>query len=384
MTKLADVLSFAGTPERIVAPSQERFVTLRMHGKGAVERLIKDGKTPVPFTGYRVRSGQLIYSRIDARNGAFAIVPANLVGAVVSKDFPVFEIRRDRVDANYLRYLLIGGLLQANIRALSFGATNRQRVDEAMFLDFEASIPSLHEQRRIAAILDTADTIRTKRRTLIAHYDSLAQSLFSQAVESAKVNASLDDLGIDFVSGKNVVATGTAGHPVNRVLKVNAISSGDFLPYESKPMPADYIPPGAHRVRKGDVLFGRASGSLELLGATAVVDREVEDLYLPDKVWRLVVEDDGPVLPGFVLGLLRSRQIRLQIQKSASGAAGVKNIAKAKLLQIVVPVPDIAHQRSYAVGAAEIAKKRSRVERALTVDGELFESLQSRAFSGGL
>lgn len=87
MSALADVLVFAGRPERISSPASEKFVTVKLNGRGAVRRPIGSGKTPVPFTGYRIRAGQFIYSRIDARNGAFAIVSEDLDGAVVSKDF---------------------------------------------------------------------------------------------------------------------------------------------------------------------------------------------------------------------------------------------------------------------------------------------------------
>jgi type I restriction enzyme S subunit len=39
-------------------------------------------------------------------------------------------------------------------------------------------LPPLPEQRRIAAILDQAETLRTQRRTALALLDSLTQSIF--------------------------------------------------------------------------------------------------------------------------------------------------------------------------------------------------------------
>jgi type I restriction enzyme S subunit len=194
----------------------------------------------------------------------------------------------------------------------------------------------------------------------------------------------LRDMGVDFVSGKNVVGVDTDAHPVNRVIKVSAISGGVFVPSESKPMPREYAPPAAHRLRRGDILFGRASGSLELLGATAVVDVDPEDLFLPDKVWRLATSPGGPVDDNFVLGVLRSTEAREYIRHRASGAAGVRNIGKAKLLEYAAPLPPLDLQREFASRVGLINQQRSVAQRAFTAEDGLFASLQSRAFRGEL
>ena len=79
---------------------------IKINGKGAKERIIKDEKWPVPFVGYRVKGGQFIYSRIDARNGAFAIIPNYLNNAVVSKDFPIFDIDYNKIKPDILLFSL--------------------------------------------------------------------------------------------------------------------------------------------------------------------------------------------------------------------------------------------------------------------------------------
>ena len=73
--KLGDVLRQRADECRILDATKETFVTVRLYGKGALPRKIGDGKLPSMKIGYRLRSGDLVYSRIDARNGAFAIVP---------------------------------------------------------------------------------------------------------------------------------------------------------------------------------------------------------------------------------------------------------------------------------------------------------------------
>ena len=47
-------------------------------------------------------------------------------------------------------------------------------------MEMQIPLPPMEEQRRIAAILDHADTLRAKRRQSLAKLDTLAQSLFSK------------------------------------------------------------------------------------------------------------------------------------------------------------------------------------------------------------
>lgn len=178
---LAEVLTQITRTVDVKEPAQEKFLTIRLRGAGVIQRRVADGKTPKRFTGYRVSQGQFIYSRIDARNGAFGMVPVELDGAVVSKDFPIFELDNTRVDLRYWNAFIRRPELASIIaRKLSFGATNRQRVSEEAFLRLTIPLPDLSEQRRIADILDKVDGLRAKCREAIARLDSLGRSIYHE------------------------------------------------------------------------------------------------------------------------------------------------------------------------------------------------------------
>jgi type I restriction enzyme S subunit len=375
MTKLADVLSFAGTPEKIADPSLEKFVTLRMHGKGAVERQIKDGKTPVPFTGYRVRSGQFMYSRIDARNGAFAIVPAELDGAVVSKDFPVFEIRSDLVEANYLRHLFLGGVLQASIRASSFGATNRQRVDESAFLGLEAPIPSLDEQRRITAILDVADQIRRRRRALLDRFNVLTRAVFWQMFGQDAPLVPIKEFA-DVRSG----STPSRTEPNNYGGGIPWVKTGEVQGSIIRATSETVSEEGVRAARlklfaPGSVVVamygqGRTRGQSAILGVPATTNQACA-VILPNERFDSV--------------FLQS-QLTLAYDRLRGEAEGGNqpNLSVGRVESFPVVLPPIVEQKTFAACASAIAAERIKAEGALAADDELFASLQSSAFSGRL
>lgn len=180
MVKLGEVISRVDETEQILKPEDETFVTLKLHGKGVVPRNIGDGKTPKSFRGFRVKLGQFIYSRIDARNGAFGIIPAELDGAVVSKDFPVYEVDSAEIMPSILISICTSEHFVNQIRSMSNGATNRQRIKEDVLERMLIPLPSLGEQKRIAEILGrVANAIHTVEQQIEAA-NQLEKSLFNQ------------------------------------------------------------------------------------------------------------------------------------------------------------------------------------------------------------
>ena len=58
------------------------------------------------------------------------------------------------------------------------GSGGQRRVPERFMDELEIPLPSLEEQKRIAAILDAADNLRTKRRQALTKLDTLTQAIF--------------------------------------------------------------------------------------------------------------------------------------------------------------------------------------------------------------
>ena len=121
-------------------------------------------------------------SRIDARNGAFAIVPSELNGAVVTQDFPLFDVTREVVDPEFLPILLrSSGFLEACRRA-SRGTTNRKRLKEAALLEESVALPDRPVQEIVIAIVRSLKILNAEAASLKRAADdsipNLANHLF--------------------------------------------------------------------------------------------------------------------------------------------------------------------------------------------------------------
>ena len=154
----------------VIEPSKEYHeVTIRLWGKGIISR----GKIRgAEIGGARsiVRHGQLILSKIDARNGAIGLVPPELDSALVSNDFPSYNFRPDAPCLpEYIGWLVKSAPFIALCQVASEGTTNRVRIREDRFLEQQITLPPISEQAATVAKLNLlADKTRQLNERLAA------------------------------------------------------------------------------------------------------------------------------------------------------------------------------------------------------------------------
>jgi type I restriction enzyme S subunit len=335
----------------------------------------------VPFTGYRVKAGQFIYSRIDARNGAFAIVPPGLDGAVVSKDFPIFDIDEQRVQPSFLLHFMRSGKLERQIQAMSFGATNRQRITEDNLLGMKLDLPPLPEQRRIAAILDQAETLRAKRRQTLQLLDDLTQAVFLEMFGAASApTVAFGDLCSRMRNGVSPTAGGTESA---WVLTLTAITSGRFREEARKEGKFVTSPGPEHRVQACDFLVCRGNGNAHLVGQGCFPPHDLPDVVFPDTMIAASV-DAARVLPEYLAAAWATADVRRQIEAGARTTSGIYKINQRTLESISLRLPPFEEQWRFVHRARTMARNSTMRRQALAEADALFASLQSRAFSGRL
>lgn len=308
-----------------------------------------------------------------------------------STEFHVVRPNTEVLDGKYLFYMLWNGKLRHDGELNMTGSAGQRRVPAGFLERYRIPLPLLDTQRHIAKVLEQADRLRRQAQQMEAELERLAQALFVEMFGDPVANpkawskVSVSHFVEEFEGGKSLVGAGEdQGVTGYRVLKISAVTWGEFNPAESKPLPNDYQPDKTHFVRKFDLLFSRAN-TTELVGATSYVFDEHENLLLPDKLWRFVWRKEVSVSPIFVWLLFMNRGIRVELGKLSSGSGGsMKNISKAKLMSFKVIFPPVALQR-------EFERKYLKLREALAVcrsesaeHERMFEALMQRAFKGEL
>lgn len=288
----------------------------------------------------------------------------------------------DRFDpqfiANYLKSDAFHYQLLTTVAGVG-GSLNRAR--PAAVAELKIPLPPLGEQKRIAEILGGVSKVIQKTKVQLLLVDSLGENKYLSLSKDADTFKSLKDLGVKKITGKSIVAKPDNEHDVNQIIKVSAVSSGRFIASEAKPLPADYEPNNLHEIHQGDLLFARASGSANLLGACCIVDKEIQHLYLPDKVWKLEVDED--ILPKvYLLQALRGREFRSVAESHFSSSTGVKNIKTSVLMEFKIPVLKQGQFNDYVHFVKTLDNLRHLLHRKLSLLQELQKSLATRAFAG--
>jgi type I restriction enzyme S subunit len=180
--RLAEALRRSDETVELQPDAEYRQITVKLWGKGVVLRGTLTGAAIAASRQLVARRGQFILSRIDARNGALGIVPAELDGAIVTNDFPVFNVAEKRLLPAYLGWMCRTASFVEECKRASEGTTNRVRLQEDKFLVRELPLPPLAEQRRVVARIEELAAQIHEARTLRHQAAEEAEALFDSSL----------------------------------------------------------------------------------------------------------------------------------------------------------------------------------------------------------
>jgi type I restriction enzyme S subunit len=295
------------------------------------------------------------------------------------------------LDREYLYYFLQNKSLLDYIISNSERTAGQDGVRKELLDEYPIPLPPLEEQKRIVAIAQKADRLRRTRRYALQLSDTYLRSVFLQMFGDARTNPNnfpIEPLGDSlekFESGVNFNPV-SEREPASqwRVLKVSAVTSGVFEPYESKPIKPDVTFNDTLVVKKGDLLMSRAN-TRELVGAICMVREQPPKVLLPDKLWRVKFSKHSKLEPNYVLYALRQPKLRKIIADMASGTSGsMKNISKDQAATLPILIPPFALQEKFAQIVQKFDRLRTQQREAERQAEHLFQTILHRAFRGEL
>lgn len=331
--------------------------------------------------------------RTDVSVGDVLMTIVGTIGRVlvINDNHPKFTLQRsvgvlkpikNILSSDYLGYTLKSTGLQ---RKLSQGA--KGVAQQGIYLNdiksIEIPLPPLDTQKKIAAILDAADSYRQKTKTLIDKYDLLAQSLFIDMFGDPGSNPKgWDKTNIGescyfvkdgpHVSPKYVVK-GVPFISVNNIIKgnwdldnVRNISEEDHQIYKKRCNP-----------EKGDVLYTKG-------GTTGFAKYIDIDLEFSNWVHLAALKFNKSKMNGkFFEAMLNSKYCYDQSQIATRGIAN-RDLVLGQMKKISHLLPPITLQTQFAERIQLIEVQKQQAQASLQKAEDLFNSLLQRAFKGEL
>jgi type I restriction enzyme, S subunit len=363
---LGAVLALKREPVRVDPPAAYPNLGLYSFGRGAFVKPPILGDETSATTLYRVRAGQLIYSRLFAFEGAFAVVPDSMDGWYVSNEYPAFEVDAERADVAYLRLLICRPSVWADLSAQTVGMGHRrQRLQPDALLRYEVSLPPLEYQRDVVAAADAAAAVLHA-----AHVErDTAFDLLNAAVERLIVPAgSWEELPDGWqLSALGEVADVRGGMAKGRktgkaveampFLRAANVQNGYLDLEEIKTIEATKDEADRFRLEEGDVLMVEGSGSPDRLGRGWIWedDPRFEGTFLhQNHVFRARPQTEL-VEPRFLAYAIAASPARAHFRVAAKTTSGLATINKTQTAALPVVVPPLDEQREI-VGQLDVVR----------------------------
>ena len=246
----------------------------------------------------------------------------------------------------------------------------------------EIPLPPLDEQKRIAAILDAADTLRAKRRQSIAQLDALIQSTFLDLFGDPVTNP----MGWKKVKIGDLVNNCRTWNPQK--------SSADFFDYidlssidkdaklitEVERYACKEAPSRARQiVESGDVLVATVRPNLN----GVAMAKDSHHGMTASTGYCVLRPDLKKVAPEFLFQWAKTKAF---IQKMIDVATGANYpaVSDAKVKASLIPLPALPLQQKFAAIVESIERQKTTQRTHLAELDALFASLQHRAFRGEL
>ena len=372
---------------------------ITIHFDGSIE--LRDRSEPFKGSMFAVLPGDLVFSKIDLRNGAIGLLPAEINQAVVTSEYPVFVPDGKQLDARYLAMLLRSPNFQHLLKQAASGTSGRKRIDGDSFGELEISMPDLPDQRRLvseyekvvgkAAKLD-AEAAALEQRSIrefeaalglvpppdlprkpfqIASYRKMERWTHEAVLQEELLAENPQESSFDIVPLEDVakVTYGIQKCPGNRpgkharpYLRVANVQRNYLDLAKIKMINVPDAEMHKLALREGDLLLCEGN-SPNLVGRGAIWRDEIPDCVHQNHVLRVRVLDRKRVSPEFILEFINAPQGQAYFRSKAKWTTNLASINSKEVAAMPLPLPDTLKRQEEILSAVKRVRDKAAAKR---------------------
>jgi type I restriction enzyme S subunit len=356
-------------------------------GRLVLDDLLEMDFSPVERQRFSLVPGDLLVCE-GGEPGRCAVVTESLDGVYYQKALMRVRPHSERLLPAFLQRFMQHAALQGVFRKGGNQSTIAH-FPAVRLHALEVPLPPLHEQKRIAAILDAADALRGKRQESIAQLDLLLQSTFLEMFGDPVTNpkewndsvllGEVADITSGLTKGRKLRNQSTREVPYLAVVNVQ---DRHLILDPLKTIEATDAEIDKYRLVRNDLLLTEG-GDRDKLGRGTLWQEELPECIHQNHIFRVRLHDERwiPVFLDWLVGSDRGKRYFLSQAKQTTGIASI-NLSQLKRFPLLLPPLHLQQHFTSIVQAGEAHKVRLK-EQLASIES-LFVSLQSRAFSGEL
>lgn len=343
---------------------------------------LQDTPRKITSEGLRSCSASMLppQSVLFSSRAPIGLVAINTIPVATNQGFKSMVPRKEALNSDYLYWWL--KTHQAEVAQLGRGATFKE-VSKKIVEGIQIPLPPLPEQKRIAAILDKADSLRTKRLETIKQLDKLARAVFIEMFGDPVTNPKgLKKEKLEKVCDRVIDCPhSTPNWSQSGVicLRTSNLGKGEWNWSDTRYVTEEEYQQRVMRstIEPNDIILSREG----TVGVVAIVSKGMR-LCMGQRLVQLRVME-SLLNPVYLLHLLIHDLAPERLSRLMAGSTS-KHLNVRELRQLPLLLPPLHLQQRFASIITSIQNHKTRRQTQLAELDTLFTSLQARAFKGEL
>lgn len=275
----------------------------------------------------------------------------------------------------YLGNFFKSPIYRKTISKSSAGA-NINNIKTEHFDSLEIPLPSMEEQKKIAARLDAVSDLLEKQKQLLAEQDALIQSLFYKIFGEFR----LSQQKAEWIKISRIACVAGGSTPKTQIREYWNGDLNWFTPVELEDC-SWYVYSSQRKITEAAVKSAHLAEfpiNTVLLTSRAPIGKLAmakEKFYCNQGFKNIVCGEN--VIPSYMYHLL---MYNVDYLKSLGKGATFKEISKTIVEDIKIPVPPLELQEKFAAVVEQIEAEKSKIKSAIAETQNLFNALMAEYF----
>ena len=386
MRPTSEVARFGDVAERRIEPNDVGARYGSVHFDGHISR--RADILTIKGATYLAHPKDVVFSRIDVRNGAIGVMPDDYGALAFTNEYPIYDvISKERLLPDYVQLLCRTKVFRSQVQAMVVGHSGRKRVSAEFFETIPIPVPLASEQQEITSAHQAAlsNSSRMRSDSDLVLRDAVAEITEALGLRSPDVapirgaflvDSHLPDRWSVFAAvsavrgirdglessypvrplGSEDLATvnyGISKSPRNRpgrnihpYLRVANVQDGylDLSQIKHIDVPSEQLP--LFKLEPGDVLICEGN-SAELVGRPALWHGEIENCVHQNHILRVRCHRDI-LLPEYLLAYMQTSSSRGHYRRRAKNTTNLSTINSTDVRELPVPIPPLPQLKAVA------------------------------------
>lgn len=360
-------------------------VSIRLYNAGIGLRDIEKGINIGTKKQFRIHTGQFLLSKIDARNGAFGVVPEICNDAIITGNFWTFDVNYEKVNPYFLTLVMTSDFFIKLSEQCSNGTTNRHYLQENLFLDMKIPLPPLKKQKEIIDRYNEKIKLAEEQEFKALQLENdIEQFLFSeldvdkQTKENEIQNKNLlsfTDLkklsrwGVEYLktqkSDNTLLKSRTI--PMKKLGSIVEIDPKNNFSALNEDLEMSFIPmqcisdengeiiklenginkksKGYTRFKEGDLIWAKITPCMQN-GKSAILKGLKNGYGYGSTEFYVIRNLNSNICLDYIYHILRTKLVRQDAVKYFTGSSGQQRVPKSYLQNLEIPLPDFDKQKN--------------------------------------